>query len=242
MNRLFILGDSWMYNYFQKPMYNELTAYFEKLNSLPYHVEDYFKHYYEVFNYSYGGVSNQDIINQFSRIPEFKEGDRLIVNWTSPLRFTIKRSDGYNFTFGDFNVVGFEDENHPVYIPPILQDSVKGKLKILTKGIETLEIIDQQEFYENEFNIIPYLKRVHSNYKPVFMSWDPLISSRVDVEDISYGCETFINQKATITQEYDFCDPHLGGIGNWLLYKFLHNKLELNKPVLDLKTYPVTHS
>lgn len=206
----------------------------EQGGKVPYHVEDYLKNHFEVYNYAYGGVSNVDIAYQFSNLPEYQPGDRLAVIWTSPLRFSIKDKEGQNFTFGDFNIPFFDDPTSINYIPPILQDSITGKLKALLQGDNLLVHQEQKNFFNNELRFINHYKRVHSEYRPIFMAWDQLLFENIDIINVGYGSSIYPSSKVKFSDEGDFDDPHLGVVGNWCLYKFLHSQLEVQDPPLPI--------
>ena len=98
-NRLFVFGDSWCFNYFTKKP-NEFypgTKTFFGLNHVESYVNyyDYFGHwidymetFFEVVSYGLGGVSNEQIIWQLSNLPEYTEGDRIIIIFTGAERYT----------------------------------------------------------------------------------------------------------------------------------------------------------
>lgn len=209
------------------------------MGKIPFHLEDYLKLHFNVYNFSYGGVSNVDIIYQFSNLPQYRPGDRIAVIWTSPLRFTIKDKNGQNFTFGDFNIPSFDKPDSPHYIPPILQDSITGKLKVVLGGESVFVHQEQKNFFYNEIRFIEYFKNLHSKYSPVFMTWDPLLSDISETISISLGSSIFPNPNFTIKDEHGYNDAHLGGEGNWYLYKYLHSELGVKDDLLPLKFNPI---
>lgn len=225
-----------MHNYLQNRYLPGLEEYFrDTTGKVPYHIEDYLRNHFRIYNFAYGGISNTDIIYQFSNLPKYEPGDRIAVIWTSPLRFTIKDKDGQNFTFGDFNIPWFDDANSPYYVPPVIQDSITGKLKALIHGDAIFEHQEQKDFFNNEIRFIKYLKDININYKPVFMGWDPLLTEIVDIVDIGYGSSIYPTDKVKLSDECEFNDAHLGAKGNWYLYKYLHTKLEIKDTLLPLK-------
>jgi hypothetical protein len=111
-NRLFVFGDSWSFNYFTKKpneFYPGAKPFFG-LNHVESYVDyyDYFGHwidymetFFEVVSYGLGGVSNQEIIWQLSNLPEYVEGDRIIIIFTGAERYTwIHENRRYTFANG----------------------------------------------------------------------------------------------------------------------------------------------
>jgi hypothetical protein len=107
--RLFLLGDSFTDNLYKieieklkkgENSYTGVSLFIEALRSVgipdPLYFEDYLRLWgHEVINLGIGGCSNYTIMNQMAKIDkEFKNGDRLIINWTMMSRFDWIKDNG----------------------------------------------------------------------------------------------------------------------------------------------------
>lgn len=244
MSKLYLLGDSWSFNYFRNPTVfgQSFKDALKHHGKIPYHIEDYLNQHYDVVNLGFGGISNVDIIYQFSEIQSYQPGDKLIVMWTSPVRSTIKYSDGKNFTFGDFNINWFDKPESPNYIPKVLQDSVIGKFKTLLAGIESLQQPDEEKFYEREFKFFDYLRNIHSQFDPIFFTWEEVILKYCDMVNLSYGGPILSNQKVMLSDELGIPDSHLNSLGNWLVYDYIFDTYKIKGQKSDIKFRPYEDS
>lgn len=225
-NRLFIVGDSWAHNLFREPSwcYSNLNP--MPILGIPYHFSDYLENHYEVHNRGFGGVCNNQIIYQLGNMPKFKKGDRLIIILTHHSRFNIWDEEGMTKDFGDFSLQ-FVDDPKSRYCPSEeIQKAIEGRIRLFleaeeewVKGIRGMRLRDEMNFFKK-------LQHLYSDYKPIVCTWDETITKLTDVDYIGYYSEIYDGMKLTIADEYGLVDGHLGGLGNYLLYKAFLNRLD----------------
>ena len=93
--RLFVFGDSWSFNYFSKnhkkykPHFgSECIKKYASLHNYFGHWTDHMENFYDVYSYGFGAASNEQIIYQLGNLPDYKNGDRMLIIFSSPERFT----------------------------------------------------------------------------------------------------------------------------------------------------------
>jgi hypothetical protein len=171
--RIFVLGDSFSdnlfetaYEYINHPEYinhsSVIIDYLKELQSKGIEKALWFTDHltnwgYEVHNYGFAGCSNEHILYQFGKLPKFKEGDRIIINWTHPSRFTWIKENG--------------DCIH------IHRDIFKNKGEIIN-DIFNEQFLNRDYSFSTEGHLkncfipfIKYLINTHSKYKPIM--WTP---------------------------------------------------------------------
>lgn len=235
-NRLFVFGDSWCFNYFTKKP-NEFypgTKTFFGLNHVESYVNyyDYFGHwldymetFFEVVSYGLGGVSNEQIIWQLSNLPEYTEGDRIIIIFTGAERYTWTHGNRrYTFAGGS----------------PLLEMALDKKYLELFRQqyVEKYEywMSDMDYHFEKKFiNIFPsFFKK----YEPLCVTWRGEVAEKIDsIELLDFNNYNF----SSITEESEgtFVDGHLGAFGNFELFKYFARKLklEINESCYNVKTF-----
>ena len=224
-NRLFVFGDSWCFNYFTKKP-NEFYP-GTKLFLGSDHVEEYVKYYnnfghwidymenfFDVVSYGLGGISNEQIIWQLSNLPEYIEGDRILIMFTGSERFSWTHGNRrYTFASGS-------------PLPETVLD--KKYLNLFREQyVEKYEywISDMDYHFEKKFiNIFPsFFKK----YEPICVTWRGEIAEKIEsIELLDFDNFTF----SSITKESEgaYLDGHLGAHGNLELFKYFARKLKLN--------------
>ena len=249
--RVFVLGDSFAENIYERPIkihkkgaditsdditylsHNTGIHSFIKLlakakGKYPLHFTDYFKLFgYEVINFGDGGCSVYSIYNQFTKIDkEFKEGDRIVINWTSPCRFDWIREDGE----WDLTIIG-----------DIIPEDIPQERKRM--------LIEQKLYRSNSFEkgflnerMIPFMSHLislHSKYKPILWSPFPRIS-KIFENDQFYFWEASNEVFKNIIPEYNVLsiieetnqrvdDNHYGSYGNFYTAIILKEILEYSQ-------------
>lgn len=239
-NRLFIAGDSWGFNLFQEPNWvlNNLPKDIEKR---PSHFTEYLEKHYEVINFAFGAVSNTEIIYQLGNLPNLEHGDRLIIILTHHTRFNIWDKEGIPLNFGDFSYYFVQNklyDNNWYPETPIL-NSIEGRVRLFLEDINELDGSIKSQRLLNEVKFLGGLKNLYSNYNPIVCTWDETISKKCKVEFIGYDAPLYENyKKLKISDEYGGTDAHLGGTGNYLLYKYFISKLD--DKIIPLPEYSKT--
>jgi hypothetical protein len=234
--RLFVFGDSYAFNYFsnQKPKYRpELEKYkflsckpaeiFVKRYECVGHWTDYIENHFDVINYAEPGCSNEDIIHQLGFLPEYSEGDRMVIVFSNVGRYTWFMSDfeRHAITNGsswqlrnEKKITDFADEQI------VLRDYAWD---------ETSERENEKLFYEK-------LSIIYKNFNPIKVTWDDLMSKHVQsILLIPYKTEnwTSIRQESNGTLN----DGHLGFVGNYKFYVWIADLLNVEKekivPILN---------
>ena len=224
-NRLFVFGDSWCFNYFTKKP-NEFypgTKPFFGLSSVEKYVKyydnfghwlDYMETFFEVISYGLGGVSNEQIIWQLSNLPEYVEGDRIIIIFTGSERYTWTHGNRrYTFASGS-------------RLPEMVFDKKCLNL-FVQQYVEKYEywMSDMDYHFEKKFiNIFPsFFKK----YDPLCVTWRGEVAEKIDsIELLDFNNYNF----SSITEESAgaFVDGHLGALGNFDLFKYFAKKLKLD--------------
>ena len=221
MDRLFVFGDSWAFNYFAKEskfrkeqlphLNSNYIEGFAKEYDYYGHWTDYLKQFYQVYNYAEGGCCNEDIIHQLGYLPEYQEGDRIVIIFTSPSRFQWM-VDGKRKTLINGNYW-------------------KSKLSEIEKDIYDNQLISRTDLWmdtserDNEKNFIKKIPIFFKQYEPILTSWSSDVTETIGsviqiASDVKY---------TTISTESNnkYKDGHLGVNGNFVLYKFMAKQLGL---------------
>lgn len=166
---------------------------------------------YEIVNLGQGGCSNQNIFYQFAKIDkEFKEGDRIILNWTDHCRFDWAADE-----FG-----------RNISVHPVVDGFEEPLRTILNKHSVCIdESFKSKSGYLNN-NLVPFMDWIiekHSEYNPIVwtvfpQTIKPLDKSRYFNVSSPYFC-SFLNNKWDIRRESNglFDDGHFGRYGNYYL-------------------------
>jgi hypothetical protein len=172
--RIFVLGDSFAQNLFKEAYDSTYTGntaqiinYVRKLNELGIDKAMWFTDWlekwgYEVINLGKGGSSNEDIYYQFNKLDEFKEGDRMVIWWTSINRFIWFNERGETWVKGHS-----VNEESPLYL--------------IEQALNRANSLDIENSYTNQ-KIIPFIKyltKINSKYKPIITSFCPLILKKI---------------------------------------------------------------
>lgn len=223
--RLFVFGDSWCFNYFTKTpngFYPGTKSFFGLSHVESYvnyydnfgHWLDYMETFFEVISYGLGGVSNEQIIWQLSNLPEYVEGDRIIIIFTGAERYMWTHGDRrYTFASGS-------------RLPEMVLE--KKYLNLFQQQyVEKYEywMSDMDYHFEKKFiNIFPsFFKK----YEPICVTWRGEVAEKIDsIELLDFDNYNF----SSITEESGgtYIDGHLGALGNFDLFKYFARKLKLD--------------
>lgn len=225
-SRLFIFGDSWAENLYRRPEWVEANMSPLPMPGIPYHLDDYLRHNYDVYNYAQGGSANVEIVYQFSHLPVYEPGDRILIIWSHFIRHSLWNEDGNILNYGDFNLPFEKVSKSPFKAPKEVYSSLHGRLKQLVMAEETPIDEIPIEKVKEEFKFYNWLPSILGPWKPIVTTWEPTLAKILGIVPIHYGADFFKKEKITIKEEYGLKDGHLSGRGNYLLYKFLLNLLD----------------
>jgi len=209
--RLFVFGDSWSLDYFKKPYLNsaEVSRYSKFYNEFG-HWTNHMEEFFEVQNFSEGSSSIENIIYQLGNLPDFQEGDRIIIIFGSPVRFSwIENGKDIRYSLGKKNKL----------LHPLETQYIERTNYWLDKTID-----NNQKKFINKLNLL--LKQ----YKPIITSWNEDFSNSFDFVYHLYKVETLSHME---DESDGHCkDKHLGISGNYELFKYFLKRLDV-----DIKNY-----
>jgi hypothetical protein len=211
--RLFVFGDSWSLDYFKEPFLTskEVKRYSNFYNGdghWTYHLKEFF----DVHNYSIGAASIENIIYQMGNLPEYKQGDRIIIIFGSPGRFSwIENNEDIRYTLGRKNKM-----LHPL----------------------ESQYIARIEYWKTDNNQKKFISKLNTFLK----EYNPIISSWNEDFTFSFNFVKYLNLNLTTIYDESFgdCnDRHLGVNGNYELFKYFAKELKLNIKdyIFDVKPY-----
>jgi hypothetical protein len=240
MSRIFILGDSFADNLYNKekesidaghPLGSDVARYVDTFIkngiALPLYFDDWLKEWgYEVYNYGIGGCSNYEIMYQFSKIDkDFQEGDRLVIAMTSFHRHNWLDDNGKNLTVHNTGEVLGPDTSK-IIREFFQQYSMNADYSIENNGYIKTHVV---EFFS-------YLFFLHKKYKPIIWSgfnnisdvfqnekyfiWDP---SHISYSKIIPEWDKLRINKETNGLIYDY---HYGRYGNYYLALIIKTIIE----------------
>ena len=210
MDRLFVFGDSWAFNYFSKnvnPLRSDLLPNCGKsdiktfVQSFDYygHWTDYISNYYDVLNYAETGASIENIIYQFGYLDEYRIGDRIVIIFPTNERLNWIHNNEKN----SLNIHS-PWLNH---MPDIIKNIIVNQLYNRKIAWNDLKIIDDEKQFINK------IPQFFKQYNPVLISWNNTISDnsnnvfKIEVEGPKYSISYESGGK--------YNDPHLGINGNY---------------------------
>jgi hypothetical protein len=223
--RLFVFGDSWCFNYFTKTpneFYSGTKSFFGLSHVESYvnyydnfgHWLDYMETFFEVISYGLGGVSNEQIIWQLSNLPEYVEGDRIIIIFTGAERYMWTHGDRrYTFASGS-------------RLPEMVLE--KKYLNLFRQQyVEKYEYWMSNMDYHFEKKFINIFPSFFKKYEPICVTWRGEVAEKIDsIELLDFDNYNF----SSITEESGgtYIDGHLGALGNFDLFKYFARKLKLD--------------
>ena len=224
-HRLFIFGDSWAENLFRNPRF-EVPFSTHPMPGIPYHMSDYFNFHYDVHNFGMGASSNTEIFYQLSNLPRYKKGDRVLIIWTHFIRFPMWDETGRILNYGDFNLPYEDKPGDPFQAPFNVYQALKGRLQnsILAEQTPHNEIICPK--LQEELKFFTWITDMLSRWKPITLSWEPSVCKILNIPSIHVDSPIYNKEKITLLDEYNYPDVHLGGRGNYLLYKYILRLLD----------------
>ena len=183
-----------------------------------FHWTYYFKNHYEVYKHGKLGADNYSILFQLGNLPEYKEGDRVIIVFTEPgrlpRRFYGERKDKFKST--------------PYMAPEFYEDVNFGK------KLHMLRYDEGERWVNGERDIeIKFLKNLQiwmKNYNPVFVTWSEYFHK--STSDFVSLIQVTSNWEEGVGEKEDF---HPGPNGCYTIYKKLHELLKVDEPIVDFE-------
>lgn len=176
--RVFVLGDSYSDNLFEKSLQNgtsfEIKKFVLSINNETSEPARWWTDWlnlwgFEIHNYAVGGSTIESLLYQFGKIGEYREGDRIILNLTHPSRFNWYEEDGRGKFFHSWGE-GIEDKK----IKMLFQQQAINREKSFKEG-----------YLKNE--LVPFLNHLinkHPEYKPIL--WSTFWESIEEIKDFKY--------------------------------------------------------
>lgn len=221
IKRVFVVGDSWANNYLDPntlphPFLNskEVRKYAIGVNHWG-HWLNHLSSFFEVHSFAIGGSSFEQIIYQLGNLPPFEKGDKLIMLFGIPDRFTWYVNNGVrNVNLKNLEIVFNRHPKSP-QVRKIIEDQIVQR----NYAWETRQETNNKKF----INSIPVF---FEQYSPLLMSWSSFTVEYTEhIHLIGNG-----PKYTTLEQESNgMCkDMHLGVKGNFELFKDIAELLELD--------------
>lgn len=183
-----------------------------------YHWTYYLSKHYEVHKFGKFGADNYSILFQMGNLPEYNEGDRVVVVFTEPgrlpRRFYGERKDTFKST---------------PYMAPEFYKDVE-----FSKKLHMLKYDESERWINGERNIeIKFLKNLKvwmKNYNPIFVTWSEYFHK--PVSDFVSLIQVSTNWEEGVGEQRDF---HPGPVGCYEMYKQLFSLLNIEGEYSDFE-------
>ena len=229
-NRLFVFGDSWANNYFSvkndlvkcKPFLglNEVEQ-FAKYYNYSGHWIDYISNYYDVYSYGYPAATNEQIIFQLGNLPEYRDGDRIIIIFTTPQRINwIIDKRKYSFL------------PNGTQLKKIYGNDTKILNFIENQYIERSNWWFDNDIKKDEVLFINKIPVIYQKWNPLMITWTSDLSDIVTEVSLIEFNDNFTNIKEETDGMLE--DYHLGVFGNYELFKYISNKFGLDTSSISI--------
>ena len=239
--RIFLLGDSFTDNVYPQLLESIKNGdtrehrsgtlkYTEKIKKEnlpdPLHFEDYLRMWgHEVINFGSNGCTNYDIFYKFVRIDsEFREGDRIIINWTGMNRYNWIGKAGNSISING----GKPDDYETNPKTKILFDQYLHRMESSKPG---------GYLFNHMAPFAEYLLNLHERYKPIMWVPSDFPNDAFKEQRFYTNCpsnEVFKEiipefDKLKISGETDIDDSHYGRWGNFYCAVIFNTILEYTK-------------
>lgn len=178
------------------------------------HWVDYLSNHYNIVKLGKYGSDNHSIIYQTGLIPNYSEGDRIVIVFTAPGRFP-RRYFGEREINRDVKYISWE----------------WYKNKEFAKQLMELRVLETERWLNGERDSeIKFLKKVklfYKDFEPVFVTWNE------DFYKMTSDFVELIKVTSIADEGGDPNDWHPGWIGCYEFYKKLHNLLNIKDEVVS---------
>ena len=180
------------------------------------HWTDYLSNHYNVIKLGKFGSDNNSILYQTGNIPNYVEGDRLVIVFTAPGRFP-RRYFGERDTNHNLKYLNWEWYSDKSFAKKLLELRVK-ETESWYNGDRDAEIL-----------FIKKLKHFYKNYEPIFVTWND------DFYEKTKEFVELIKVTSIADEGGDSIDWHPGSKGCYDFYLKLHKFLNVNEPIIEFK-------
>lgn len=178
------------------------------------HWIDYLKNHYNVIKLGKFGSDNHSILYQIGNVPDYSEGDRLVVVFTAPGRFP-RRYFGERKINKEIKYINWEWYENQQFAKELMNLRVR----------ETESWLSGER--ESEILMLKKIKEFMSSYRPVFATWS---------EDFYKKTSDFVDliKVTSIADEGgDSNDWHPGWEGCYQFYLKIHSLLSIDEPIVE---------
>jgi hypothetical protein len=180
------------------------------------HWTDYLSNHYNIVKLGKFGSDNHSIIYQTGNIPNYKDGDRLIIVFSAPGRFP-RRYFGERETNHNIKYLNWE----------------WYKDKSFAKKLLDLRISETQNWLDgnrdSEILFIKKLKSFYKEYQPIFVTWND------DFYEKTKGFVKLIKVTSIADEGGDISDWHPGRLGCYDFYKKMYTLLNIKEPFVNFE-------
>lgn len=181
------------------------------------HWVDYLSNHYNINNLGKFGSDNHSIIYQMGNIPQYKNGDRMVVVFTAPGRFPRRY-------FGD------RETNHNIkYLNWEWYKDKSFAKKLLELRVSETECWLNGE-RDNEILFLKKLKYFYKEYDPIFTTWNR------DFHKMTSDFVELIEVTSISDEGGDPSDWHPGWKGCYDFYLKIHSLLKIREPIVEFKS------
>lgn len=178
------------------------------------HWIDYLSNHYNTVKLGKYGSDNHSIMYQTGLIPNYSEGDRIVIVFTAPGRFP-RRYFGEREINRDVKYISWE----------------WYKNKEFAKQLMELRVLETERWLNGERDSeIKFLKKVklfYKDFEPVFITWNE------DFYKMTSDFVELIKVTSIADEGGDPNDWHPGWIGCYEFYKKLHNLLNIKDEMVS---------
>lgn len=197
--RLFICGDSWTdYEY---PKIHQRWTY-------------YLTNHYEVHLLGKSDMDNISIMYQIGEVPNYEEGDRIIVFFTSPSRIFRK----YFIT---------ETHTKKNWLQLKRYTEWENTLPDYFYDIKVIQhLLWENNMRNDEINFYRKLNELLKNYQPIFVTWSDSFYRKTN--DFTHFIDVSL-----IKDETNMNDNHPGILGNYEIYEMMMKLLDNKENLVE---------
>jgi hypothetical protein len=180
------------------------------------HWTDYLSNHYNVIKFGKFGADNHSILYQTGNIPNYTNGDRIIIVFTSPSRFP-RRYFGEREINHNSKYLNWEWYKDKLFAKKLFELRIK----------ETNSWLNGER--DDEILFLKKIKMFYNHHQPIFVTWN---------DEFYEKTKEFIEliKVTSIADEGgDPIDWHPGWKGCHDFYVKLHKLLNIDEPIVDFK-------